>query len=501
MQPKSNELHVRMMIIIKNLSLLLEPVKELYRGIVSRTLPWPICTSWMMAWMIVFFLKIDYFIISKTRFTSLYPYYPWAYKAYVFSLSTFAFWFWAWVQVKKKNEKLKTLTDCFKNSGLVSKIGRFPQFISDFALDPMTRKMRLTNAGFPVSSFRDQAKYIESQLGIFIDEIKENREQRLIDIIYSHYPMATEVMFDPKMATRSYEFVVGKTRASLISANLKNTPHLLVAGQTGGGKSTFLRQLIVNLFLNHDKSKFLLVDLKGGLEFSIFENRKRFVVVPSVQTAIDQLEKMNKLLDERMSLLKSHSCKDIDSYYLMDQKDKPKVNLVRQIIVIDEAAEMFLAGHHAKSADIQSARAILSRIARQGRAVGINMIVATQRPDSKSLDPQVKANLTGVICFQMMNDASSIAVLGNGRATDLPKVAGRAIWKNGIDMIEVQTPFLSIDEAEKLLGEPDYKSVAVVSKKPSIEQKTKLRVVETSENASTVKDNQTAQFDDPRLTE
>lgn len=457
MQPKNNDLHVRMMVIIKNLSLLLEPIKELYRGIKTNTLPWPLCTSWMVAWVMIFFLKIDFYLISKTRFSPLYPYYPWVYKIYVFSISTLGFWFWAWGQVKKRNEKLKTLTECFKNAGLVSKIGRIPQFISDFALDPMTRKMRLTNAGFPVTSFRDQAKHIESQLGIFIDEIKENRELRVVELIYSHYPMATEVKFQPEMAKRSYEFPVGKTRASLITANLRNTPHLLVAGQTGGGKSTFLRQLIVNLFLTHDRSKFLLIDLKGGLEFSIFENRKRFVVVPSVQTAIDQLQKMNKLLDERMAFLKSNNCKDIDSYFLLDQKEKTKINLDRQVIVVDEAAEMFLAGHHAKSVDIQSARAILSRIARQGRAVGINMIVATQRPDSKSLDPQVKANLIGVVCFQMMNDASSIAVLGNGRATDLPKVAGRAIWKNGIDMIEVQTPFLSIDEAEKLLGEPDNK--------------------------------------------
>lgn len=495
MQPKNNDIHYRMLVIGKNLSFLFEPVKELYHGMKSKTLPWPICTAWMLFWVLIFFLKIDHFIIAKTRFSSLYPYYPWLYKIYIFSVSTLGFWFWAWMQVKKRSEKLKTLTDCFKNAGLVSKIGRFPQFISDFALDPMTRKMRLTNAGFPVASFRDQAKHIEAQLGIFIDEVKENRELRLVELIYSHYPMATEVKFDSTMAVRSYEFPVGKTRASLITTNLRNTPHLLVAGQTGGGKSTFLRQMIVNLYLTHDRTKFLLIDLKGGLEFSIFENRKRFVVVPSVQTAIDQLQKINKLLDERMAFLKTNNCKDIDSYFANDKKEKTKINLDRQIIVVDEAAEMFLAGHHAKSVDIQSARAILSRIARQGRAVGINMIVATQRPDSKSLDPQVKANLVGVVCFQMMNDASSIAVLGNGRATDLPKVAGRAIWKNGIDMIEVQTPFLSVDEAEKLLGEPDDKPFD----KDRFEKNAQLFSFKKNQYKDHKEHNQ--HFDDPNQTE
>ena len=354
-----------------------------------------------------------------------------------------------------KKDKLKLLTNAFKNGGLQSKIGRVPNLISDFSLDPMTRKMRLTNAGFPVASFQAQSKFIESELGIFIDDIKECRERRAVDVIYSHYPMASEVKYAPEMAQRPYEFMVGQTRAHAITASFRETPHLLVAGQTGGGKSTFLRQLIIHLACNHEHCRFLLIDLKGGLEFSMFEGRKNFVVVPHVLAAVAELEKINKMLDERMAFLKANKCKDIDGYFTKKDKPAKAISLDRQVVVVDEAAEMFLAGHHAKAKEIQSARGILSRIARQGRAVGVHLVVATQRPDSRSLDPQVKANLTGVICFQMMNDASSIAVLGNGRATDLPKIPGRAIWKNGIEMIEVQTPFLSVEEAEQLLGKPD----------------------------------------------
>ncbi|PWU17449.1 MAG: hypothetical protein C5B49_08885 [Bdellovibrio sp.] len=451
---KRNDLANRIEFTVKNLMVLVEPVKELWIGIETNTIPWDICAGWTVVTGVALALRVDRFLISHTRFIEMYPYYPILYKIYAFSVMTAPLWLWAWLQVKRKRDKLKTLTHAFKNSGLQSNIGRLPDLISDHALDPMIRKMRLTNAGFPLGKFIEQTKAIESNLGIFIDTIKENRERRSVDIIYSHYPMGDEVLYSSMETNRPFEFIVGQTRAHTVTASFKDIPHLMVAGETGGGKSTYLRQLIVHIHLKHKTVRFLLIDLKGGLEFSLFENRTQFVVVPSVLAAIEQLKQINKMLDERMAFLKANQCKDIDSYFKKKEKTRT-VQLNRHFIVVDEAAEMFLAGHHAKGTDIQAARAILSRVARQGRACGLHLVVATQRPDSRSLDPQVKANLTGVICFKMMNDSSSIAVLGNGRATDLPKIPGRAIWKNGIEMLEVQTPLLSVEEAERLMGPAD----------------------------------------------
>lgn len=445
----------RIEITLKNLSLLFEPIQEIYLGLKSRTIPWQQCVPWMIGSVVVLTFRIDQFIIINSRFRELYPYHPVLYRFYVWSLVTLPLWVWAWSQVKSRKDKLKTLTAAFKNAGLQSKVGRLPNLISDYALDPLIRKMRLTNAGFPISRFQEQSKFIESELGIFIDEIRESREKRCVDFIYSHYPMPTEIAYETKGAGGAFEFIVGQTRAHIITSNIRESPHLLVAGQTGGGKSTFLRQFIVHLHLKSASTKFLLIDLKGGLEFSMFEQRSAFTVVPHVLAAVEELKKINQMLDDRMALLKANQCKDIEAYAKKEEKEGRKVVLHRQIVVVDEAAEMFLAGLHAKAKEIQEARGILSRIARQGRAVGVNLVVATQRPDAKSLDPQVKSNLTSVICFQMMNDSSSIAVLGNGRATDLPRIPGRAIWKHGMEMLEVQTPFLSAEEAGRLLGEPD----------------------------------------------
>ncbi len=191
---KRNDIGMRIETTLKHLVLLVEPVKELWFGIETNTIPWDICAGWAVGAGVVLALGLDRFLIAHSRFSELYPYNPFIYRIYGFSMMTFPFWTWAWIQVKRKRDKLDTLTRAFKNSGLQSKIGRLPSLISDHALDPMIRKMRLTNAGFPVGKFIEQTKAIESNLGIFIDAIKENRERRSIDIIYSHFPMGNEVV-------------------------------------------------------------------------------------------------------------------------------------------------------------------------------------------------------------------------------------------------------------------------------------------------------------------
>lgn len=456
--------------VLRALKLLCLPLIELYHGLGKRTVP-RICTAAAVVMAVILAIHIDLFLISKTRFKCLYPYYPSFYRVYYFTAVTGGFWVWAWVQVALKVRLLRRLKELFHNSGLVSRMGRMPSFLSDFPVDNVTRKLRLTNAGFPRAKFEEVKPQLEAGLQVYIDDIKEKRESGIIEISYSHIPMPGLVKYEAEKAKNAYEFPVGSTRSDAIRANLRSVPHLLVAGQTGGGKSTFLRQLITHLYIKNSCLQLLLIDLKGGLEFALFENRSRVTVVPHVRAATLELKKIDTMLEKRFSLLRENKCKDIDSYFQLKEKKGSVVNLDRYVIVVDEAAEMFLAGHHAKSEEIQNAKRVLSRIARQGRAVGIHLVVATQRPDAKSLDPQVKANLTGIVCFQMMNDASSIAVLGNGRATDLPAIPGRAIWKSGIEMLEVQTPFLGTEEAEELLGEPDQIAEAKLSeiKAPTVD--------------------------------
>ncbi len=152
-----------------------------------------------------------------------------------------------------------------------------------------------------------------------------------------------------------------------------------------------------------------LIDLKGGLEFTAFSSLPGVTVVTDREEASKRLTVFPEIIGRRMGTLRQKHAKSIEELYGEKRKF---VN--RDVVIIDEVAEMFLPSED------DAAKAILSQIARQGRALGLHLVVATQRPDTRALDPQIKANLTGVLCFKMLNDASSITVLGNGKATELP---------------------------------------------------------------------------------
>jgi S-DNA-T family DNA segregation ATPase FtsK/SpoIIIE len=274
-----------------------------------------------------------------------------------------------------------------------------------------------------------------------IDQIREDIPNGIIEIHYSKTPM-DELYVAETEDLGSCRFVIGKSRAKVLYGDLRKTPHLLVAGQTGGGKSTFLQQLITSLMIHNKSMQFHLVDLKGGLEFGAFEEIPRFRVASDLTSASSLLTSLEVEMKTRLETLKENTSKNLDEFNLKATENK-KAHLHRIMVIVDEAAEMFLARSGQSYKSIQDSRQTISKIARQGRSIGIHLVIATQRPDSNALDSQVKSNLPGVLCFQMVNDSSSISVLGNGRAKLLPPVAGRAIWKEGSKMIEVQTPLLT----------------------------------------------------------
>jgi energy-coupling factor transporter ATP-binding protein EcfA2 len=418
--------------------------EELKYGFRSKTIPWNFCFVAGTIIAVSISRHWDLALLSKLHLTWFYPSRRWSFWAYRFVLLASPWIAWSVWQLALRQRMLQKLTEACLNAGLKTPMDRLPGFICDHPIDSETRKLKLYAAGISIQQFQKAKDVLQSNLQVYIDDIKDDIRSGTVEIIYAQNPIPETAAIENIRAIPAWTFMVGKTRANWQSVDLRKVPHLLVAGQTGGGKSTFLRQFITTLYLNNSTSEFHLIDLKGGLEFQLFEGLDRVKVASNITEAVDLLKRAAAQVKKRMELLKESKSKDLEAYGRIG-------TLRRRIIVVDEAAELFLAGAHAGPGEVQTAKRILSQIARQGRSVGVHLVIATQRPDSHAVDPQVKANLPGVLCYPMANDASSMTVLGNGRATDLKMIPGRALWKVGTDITEVQTPFLPPSQVEDLL--------------------------------------------------
>jgi len=427
-----------------------KPFREVLQGCRTGAVPWRNCIIATLGIQFLFFLKLDRIVLLNLGLAGLYPRNQNLYLLYYYFWISFPLLAWGTYRAFLSSRLTERLSTVFRSIGLQNRLGKLPNLIYDVPLDEVTRKLRLSMSALPLSEFQKCKPSLESALHVFIDEMREDRVKGAIDIIYSHSPMPEALTLKEYKSYHASEFTVGTTRSKLVRATLTDVPHLLVAGQTGGGKSTFLRHFITSLYLSDKHAKFTLIDLKGGLEFQLFENLPRITVSGDMAGAVELLKEIDEAVKNRMKLLKENKCKDIGEYRRSGKAGAR--SLPREVIVVDEAAEMFLTSALAAADKVRAAKEILSRVARQGRSLGIHLVIATQRPDSRALDPQIKANLPGVLCFQMVNDISSITVLGTGRATDLPPVPGRGIWKTSNATLEIQTPNLPTERADTLLA-------------------------------------------------
>lgn len=433
-----------------------QPIVEIFYGIKKDTIPYLPILTWGLVFDILTLGHFDQKIFKLLKLGWLYPQNPITYSMYCFFGVTFGFWVWGAIQTRKKTNMIQRLTEVFQETGLKSPMGKLPNFIFDKPVDELVRRLRITNAFMPKAKFEEAKDRLESSLQVYIDEISDSKAGGTVDLLYSHFEISKMVEMTDIKSIGRHRFLIGKTRAKTIYSSLSETPHLLIGGQTGGGKSTFLRQVITTLYCNNPDYNFTLIDMKGGLEFQLFDNRDRIKVISTPNDSSSQFTILDQLLTERFELLKTNQCKDIEEF---QQKPKDQLKLPdglkaesfklnRNIVVIDEAAELFLASGKVNVSLVQEMTRKVIRLAAQGRAVGIHLIVATQKPDSKAVSSQIKANLTGIISFPMATLGASFSILGNGRAKELPSIPGRAVWKSGLDQFEVQTAFLSPDQTK-----------------------------------------------------
>lgn len=200
-----------------------------------------------------------------------------------------------------------------------------------------------------------------------------------------------------------------------VYADLEKMPHLLIAGSTGSGKSICLHSIIISfLYRNYPEIlKFLIIDPKR-VELAIYNGIPHLIspVITEKEKAISALRWAVKEMERRYEALSNFGARDINSYNSKIVKESREELMPYLIIIIDELADLMVAYPR----EVEGA---IVRLAQIARAVGIHLIISTQRPSVEVITGLIKANITARIAFQVASQVDSRTILDMSGAEKL----------------------------------------------------------------------------------
>ncbi|MFC1546255.1 DNA translocase FtsK 4TM domain-containing protein [bacterium] len=270
-----------------------------------------------------------------------------------------------------------------------------------------------------------------------------------------------EIVEAQSFAESKYKLPValGKTvSGSICISDITAMPHLLVAGATGSGKSVCINALIMSILYKAkpDEVKFILVDPKM-VELSYYQDMPHLYspVITNPREASKTLQSIVALMERRYKKFAEEGVRNIESY----NKKMERLNAEKEfylVVIIDELADLMLVA----SRDVEES---IARLTQKARAVGIHVVLATQRPSVDVITGVIKANLPSRISFQVLSKADSRVVLDANGADELLGRGDMLFLNNGAPKsIRIQGAYLSEEEIQKVLafiksqGLPDY---------------------------------------------
>ncbi|MGB0404330.1 MAG: DNA translocase FtsK 4TM domain-containing protein [Salibacteraceae bacterium] len=252
---------------------------------------------------------------------------------------------------------------------------------------------------------------------------------------------------------------IGKTISNeTFVTDLTKMPHLLMAGATGQGKSVGLNAILVSvLYKKHPSQvKFVLVDPKK-VELTLFNKIERHylaklpdeaeAIITDTSKVVATLNSLCIEMDQRYELLKEAHCRNIKEYNkkFVNRKLNPENGhryLPYIIVVVDEFADLIMtAGKEVETP--------IARIAQLARAIGIHLIIATQRPSVNIITGTIKANFPSRIAFRVTSKIDSRTILDAGGADQLIG-RGDLLFTSGNDLTRVQCAFVDTPEVEEI---------------------------------------------------
>jgi S-DNA-T family DNA segregation ATPase FtsK/SpoIIIE len=241
-------------------------------------------------------------------------------------------------------------------------------------------------------------------------------------------------------------------------ADLAKMPHLLMAGATGQGKSVGLNAILVSLLYKKHPSqiKFVLVDPKK-VELTLFNKIERHflaklpnneeAIITDVKKVVYTLNSLCVLMDQRYELLKMAMVRNLKEYNakFLSRKLNPKNGhhfMPYIVLVVDEFADLIMTA--GKEVELP-----IARLAQLARAIGIHLIIATQRPSVNIITGTIKANFPARVAFRVTSKIDSRTILDSGGADQLIG-RGDLLFSTGSDLIRLQCPFVDTPEVDRI---------------------------------------------------
>jgi S-DNA-T family DNA segregation ATPase FtsK/SpoIIIE len=252
---------------------------------------------------------------------------------------------------------------------------------------------------------------------------------------------------------------LGKTISNEVYiADLSKMPHLLVAGATGQGKSVGINAILISLLykMHPSQLKFVLVDPKK-VELTLFRKIERHflaklpgeadAIITDTKKVITTLNSLCIEMDNRYDLLKNGHVRNLKEYNqkFISRKLNPNEGhrfLPFIVLIIDEFADLMMtAGKEVETP--------IARIAQLARAVGIHLVIATQRPSVNIITGTIKANFPARLAFRVLSKIDSRTILDSGGADQLIG-RGDMLLSTGSDLIRIQCAFVDTPEVERV---------------------------------------------------
>ncbi|WP_169083253.1 FtsK/SpoIIIE domain-containing protein [Paenibacillus sp. PL91] len=295
-------------------------------------------------------------------------------------------------------------------------------------------------AGLSSAKVIDQQRALAEALRVNADDMEMRYDNGLIiDIITAKMP--TKVAYpNVNPGLQTYRVFIGVNRRGEQRFYDFDGPyaHLLIAGISGGGKSVLLRAILTQLVTGSSADMYLS-DLKGGTELGIFRD---LACVAGFASTLPEVRNTAAAVESEM----------IRRYEVMAANGSQQWAGNKTIFVCDELADFKTRAGDPEAKLKNEIKSIITRLSAKGRAAGVLLVLATQRPSADIVDGLIKTNIAASICFRTRDGTQSRIVLDHDGAAALPDVPGRLIYQTAHDET-LQAPYLTAEDAKRLIAE------------------------------------------------